>query len=108
MLKIIRNSVIPLAVLWASFALAQSQITHVIIVVQENRTVDNLFGSNPTFEPNVDIATSGSCYGTNIPLTSVPRAYCYDLGHGHSDFVSMYDGGKMDGACDISVIQGSA
>ncbi len=28
---------------------------HVIIVVQENRTPDNLFGSRPTFEPGVDL-----------------------------------------------------
>jgi len=29
---------------------------HIIVVVQENRTPDNLFGSNPRFEPGVDIA----------------------------------------------------
>jgi phospholipase C len=39
----------------------QAQITpiqHVVILIQENRTPDNLFGSNPSFEPGVDIAKS--------------------------------------------------
>jgi Phosphoesterase family len=30
---------------------------HIIVIVQENRTPDNLFGSNPTFEPGVEIQT---------------------------------------------------
>ncbi|HEY6769702.1 MAG TPA: hypothetical protein VI386_33590 [Candidatus Sulfotelmatobacter sp.] len=28
----------------------QGKITNVIVIIQENRTVDNLFGSNPAFE----------------------------------------------------------
>lgn len=72
---------------------------HVVIIFQENRTPDNLFGSNPTFEPGVDIATFGiNSAGKKIPLTSTPLSYCYDLSHAHSAFVSEYDGGKMDGA----------
>jgi phospholipase C len=71
---------------------------HVVIVFQENRTPDNLFGSNPSFEPGVDIATSGlNAQGQTVPLTAEPLDYCYDVGHSHGSFVAMYDGGKMDG-----------
>ena len=86
-------------------ALAQpAAFTHIVVVVQENRTPDNLFGSNPTFEKGVDIATSGiDLTDQTIPLTATPLAGCYDLGHAHSDWVAMYDGGKMDGADRVQV-----
>ena len=77
-------------------ALAQpAAFTHIVVVVQENRTPDNLFGSNPTFEKGVDIATSGiDSTGQTIPLTATPLAGCYDLGHAHSDWVAMTTGAK--------------
>jgi phospholipase C len=82
----------------------QRKFNHVVIIVQENRTVDNLFGSNPTFEPGVDIATSGlNSLGQQIPLTPVALASCYDLNHAHVAFEQMYDNGKMDGADKIRV-----
>src|SRR5271167_3020353 len=76
---------------------------HVVVVVQENRTPDNLFhglltwpGINPK---NYDIATSGvNSTGQRIPLVHVPLGVPYDLSHAHSAFLAMYDGGKMDGA----------
>jgi phospholipase C len=72
---------------------------HIVIIVQENRTPDNLFGSNPTFEPGVDLAVSGEdSTGAIIPLTGVPLAGCYDLSHSHASFVVMYHHGKMNGA----------
>ena len=79
---------------------------HVVIIFQENRTPDNLFGSNPNFEPGVDIATFGmNSKGTKIPLTAAPMATCYDLSHTHRAFVSEYDKGKMDGADLVPVGQ---
>jgi phospholipase C len=40
----------------ATLAAAQAPtFQHIIVVVQENRTPDNLFGGNPTFENHVDI-----------------------------------------------------
>jgi phospholipase C len=79
---------------------------HVVVIVQENRTPDNLFhglltwpGINPL---NYHIATSGvKSTGQIIPLTPVPLENHYDLSHSHSAFVAMYDGGKMDGADKI-------
>jgi phospholipase C len=52
---------------------------HIILVIQENRTPDNLFGGNPTFEPGVDIqrAADGQpwCLGA-----------CFNPGHGNTDW----------------------
>jgi phospholipase C len=80
---------------------------HIIIVFQENRTPDNLFGSNPNFEPGVDIATSGiNSMGQTIALTAEPLNGCYDPSHSHDEFVVQYDNGKMDGA-DLVKVNGN-
>lgn len=61
----------------ATFAVAQTNNTpfqHVIIVVQENRSPDNLFGSdlynNPRRLPNAHLAASGKdkCTGSQSEL----------------------------------------
>jgi phospholipase C len=82
----------------------QGKIQHVIVIVQENRTPDNLFGSNPTFEPGVNLATTGKLKGSaNVPLVAAPLETCYGINHAHSDFTNMYDAGAMDGAYKIGV-----
>jgi phospholipase C len=95
--------------LGATVALAQAPDHHgvqnVVVIFQENRSPDNLFGSNPNFLPGVDIATSGvNSLGQTIPLTPVPLANNYDLSHAHSAFVSMYAHGNLTGADKIQVI----
>jgi phospholipase C len=82
-----------------------SQIRHVVIVVQENRTPDNLFGAFVKELPTADLATTGkTSKGKVVKLTPVALgdaknpANVYDLGHGHHAFVRMYDHGRMDGA----------
>ncbi|MGD0987410.1 MAG: alkaline phosphatase family protein [Candidatus Sulfotelmatobacter sp.] len=102
---------LPLFAIFASiFVQAQSpaspqgKIQHVIILVQENRTIDNLFGSNPKFEPGVNLATTGKIKGqANIPLVAGPIITCYGLGHTHTAFTQSYDNGAMDGAYQIVV-----
>jgi len=77
---------------------AKAKFQHIVFVIQENRTPDNIFGSDPNFEPGVDIATSGlNSKGATVPLTPVALADCYDLGHGHSSFEAGYNGGAMNG-----------
>src|SRR5580700_2329718 len=79
-------------------------VQNVVVIFQENRSPDNLFGSNPNFLPGVDIATSGmNSQGQTIPLTAVPLANDYDLSHAHSAFVAMYANGNMTGADKIGV-----
>ena len=75
-----------------------NQFDHIVIVVQENRTLDNLFGSNPSFEPGVDIAVSGiNSHHQHVPLTSVTLSSCYGPDHSHVGFRKAYDNGAMDG-----------
>jgi phospholipase C len=80
------------------------KIEHVVVIFQENRTPDNLFHDPVLIGRGADIASSGinSSHQT-VPLTAEPLGINYDLGHGHSDFVVMYDGGAMDGADKIKV-----
>lgn len=80
-------------------------IEHVVIIFQENRTPDNLFEDPVLISRGADIATSGkNTLGETIPLSPIDLGTVgtdpsdYDLGHGHTDFVNMYDDGKMDGA----------
>ena len=69
-----------------TFAVAQTQqgpFKHIIIIVQENRTPDNLFGSHPAgtkcipqpdpFEPGVDIVDGGNANinGVDVPYCSI-------------------------------------
>jgi phospholipase C len=85
--------------LTATFVYAQNLPTfqHIIVVIQENRTPDNLFGSNPTFVPGVDIQQPSSgqwCLGA-----------CFDPGHRHPDWENEYNkvgtcpGSSNAGAC---------
>jgi len=92
-----------------------SQVQHVVIVIQENRTADNLFGSDaynvPRKLPGAHFATQGQCwhYDSNqnkveetIPLYPDSLATCYDPSHQHGDWSTMWDQGAMDGACQVS------
>jgi phospholipase C len=80
-------------------------IQHIVIIFQENRTPDNLFQDPVLIKNGADIASSGvNSLGQTIPLIPGPLANSYDLGHGHPDFVSMYDNGKMDGADKIPCV----
>jgi phospholipase C len=66
---------------------AATTFKHIVIVFQENRTPDNLFGSAPHFEPKVDISNTGiNSMGQTVPLTPETLASCYDPAHAHSSF----------------------
>ncbi len=95
-----RITIFFLTALWALLAhqpahsAPRGGFKHVIIIFQENRTPDNLFGSNPTFEPGVDIASSGiTSHGKTVALSPTPLAQCYDLGHNHLSFTNMFNYG---------------
>jgi phospholipase C len=79
---------------------ASDRIKHVVVIVQENRTPDNLFHGLP----GADIANTGvNSSGQTITLQPTNLSITYDLGHTHKAFESMYDNGKMDGADLIAV-----
>jgi phospholipase C len=71
-----------------------SPISHVVIIIQENRTPDYLFQGIP----GADIAKYGiDSRGDRIALRPVSLAAHYALKHYHDAFLRDYDGGKMDG-----------
>ena len=113
MMKLGAKLLVSYAVLATIFGHAQIQyptpIKHVVYIIQENRTPDNLFqalltwpGINPA---NYDIASSGkNSLGQTIPLVAGPLGNLYDLSHAHHAFTAMYDNGKMDGADKVTCI----
>jgi phospholipase C len=69
-------------------------IKHVIIMIQENRSFDDLFA---TF-PGADGTTSGKVKGgKTIQLQESPLLEKCDFSHGYHVFLSDYDNGNMDG-----------
>src|SRR5579863_733359 len=69
-------------------------IKHVVIIIQENRTVDNLFNGFP----GADTVTSGTAHdGSTIALQPVSLSNETDICHSHPCWVKTYDGGKLDG-----------
>jgi phospholipase C len=88
----------------ASKNFSKSKIQHVVILFQENRTPDNLFHDPVLMARGADIASSGlTSGGETIPLAASPLGIDYDLLHEHSAFVTMYNGGKMDGANSVPI-----
>jgi phospholipase C len=73
-----------------------SPIKHVVVIMQENRTFDNLFNGFP----GADSAQSGMNEGLMVTLTPVPLAETVDMGHSHVAWWRAWDGGKMDGFAD--------
>jgi phospholipase C len=72
-------------------------VTHIVVVIQENRSFDDLFA---TF-PGADGATqglmktpSGDVY---VSLQPVKLKESCDFSHGYHGFLRNYDAGKMDG-----------
>jgi phospholipase C len=78
-----------------------SPIEHVVIIVQENRSFDNLFA---TF-PGADGAThglekvreSGKWVDREVTLHQNALVMNTDIGHCRYSYLTAYDGGKMDG-----------
>jgi phospholipase C len=66
----------------------------VVIIVQENRSVDNLFNGFP----GANTVRSGeNSWGQTVDLQPVPLTAPYDISHRHSAFVTEYANGNMNG-----------
>ncbi|MGB6517766.1 MAG: alkaline phosphatase family protein, partial [Candidatus Cybelea sp.] len=74
---------------------AQSPIQHVVIIVQENRSVDNLF----QFLPNINVRSygRGPLGNGHIKLQSESLTAAYDVSHSHQAWLTEYDNSRMDG-----------
>jgi phospholipase C len=84
-----------------------SPIAHVIVVIQENRTMDNLFASSILTGggpyPGANVTQTATIDGTRIPMKATPFEYPADPSHKHASLVAEWDGGKMDGFAKDSV-----
>ncbi len=96
-----------LATLTATPAFAQVTFQHIIIVVQENRSVDNLFGDpNTTLPAGVNLSPVGYFNGNgngNNPISLTPAAMTADFNPDHSNksFVDTCNL-QTNGACLIN------
>jgi phospholipase C len=73
---------------------ASNPIKHIVIMVKENHTFDNYFG---TF-PGADGATTYTDPNGKVhPLNHTPDQLLADIRHDHPSFLTAYDNGKMDG-----------
>ena len=70
-----------------------SPIRHIVVVIQENRTFDNLFQGFP----GANTQNYGMSGGQQITLTPQPLNVPWDLLHAHSAFLDAYDNGANDG-----------
>ena len=68
--------------------------SHVVVIIQENRSFDNLFNGYP----GADTAQSGlNSRGETVPLQPVPLNAEFDVGHAYGAFVVEYNNGAMNG-----------
>jgi len=82
-----------------------SSFAHVVVIIQENRTPDNLFQS--MVASGVDIPPNGICHVGTAPcagadgngvlsLSPTPLAITYDLGHDYNAWTINLHAGAMD------------
>lgn len=78
----------------ATIVQARAKIKHVVFVLLENHSFDNVFGRFP----GADGATTAktATQGT-IPLSPAPPVNWHDINHDRGDFMTDYHNGKMDG-----------
>jgi phospholipase C len=76
-------------------------IQHVVIIVQENRSFDNLFarfpGARGAKRGKEKVKRDGRWVDRWVTLKASPLVMTGDLQHCHKTFEDDYDGGKMDG-----------
>ena len=70
-----------------------SPITHVVVIMQENRSFDNMFYGFP----GANTAMYGYGHGTQYMLKPMSLYTKLDPNHEHYQFLEDYDGGKNDG-----------
>ena len=84
--------------------LAVTPIQHIIIMVQENRSTDNLFQDPVLISRGADIAQSGLDSKGNVhQLQQIPLNTGWGGAHEFFTFNQSYDKGKMDGFDLVSI-----
>jgi phospholipase C len=87
----------------AASQIAGSPIEHVVVVLQENRTFDNMFHGYP----GADYATTApTSTGGTVALMPVHLMTPWDPSHTYKSWVTEYNGGAMNGF-DLDTVAGS-
>jgi phospholipase C len=68
-------------------------IKHVVFLIKENRSFDNLFG----LLPGANGATTGMDHGVSRPLTPAVDEIPIDIRHDYATAIASVNGGRMDG-----------
>jgi phospholipase C len=75
-------------------AATSTPIKHVVIIMQENRSFENLFHAFPGARTvNSGVGHDGTVYH----LQSIPLTWPVEMDHSHYQFLEDYDKGKIDG-----------
>src|SRR5580693_9312570 len=81
-------SVLALGLLGTALANAgtfNTPLRHVIVIVQENRTPDNLFGADTALKSaGAHLVTTGSCHGKTVTLAAWQLDACFNPAHTHA------------------------
>ncbi|HEX3671645.1 MAG TPA: alkaline phosphatase family protein, partial [Candidatus Cybelea sp.] len=91
------SAVVPLGVPQAAHHRSASDVQHIIIMVQENRSFDDLFAGFPGADGTMIGKISGRHGSRHIPLQKVNLVEPCDFGHSYPGFLTDYDNGHMDG-----------
>jgi phospholipase C len=79
----------------------KSPIKHVVLIIQENRSFDNLFatfpGANGATRGEMKVKESSGYVDEWVTLKAAPLILGNDIQHCHQAFETDYDGGAMDG-----------
>ena len=96
------------AVARPGIGIGPSKIQHIVVMLQENRSFDNIFGGldqNGNPFPGADTVsnplpgepTPHDHLGYPVPMSTGLLEECYDPDHDHPNSTTDVDGGKMDG-----------
>jgi len=69
------------------------KISHIVFIVKENRTYDNVFGA---FNPTYGSKTCKTSTGQVIPMRRAADRYAHDIDHSWDSALLAMDAGKMD------------
>ena len=84
----------PVPVITNGPSVAPSKIGHIVVIVQENRSVDNLFQGLPGADT---VPTARTHDGRTVALRPIRLESGLDVDHSHHNFLIEYDHGKLDG-----------
>ena len=107
-----QSSITPREPIYQSSSRSRSPIQHVILMVQENRTFNDLFATYPGADGTTTgvIKKSTACHVGKthpIPLKETPLNLVKDLNHHYQAYWTAYDSGNMDNFDDVNFADGT-